>query len=156
MWERDCQKAFEQLKRALTEAPVLITLDWTQPFILQTDASAFGLGYVLSRVNKQGEEHPIAYASRKLLQSEKNYSAIEREALVMVKGVMHFRTYLEGNSFTIQTNHNPLTHLSNLNDSYGRLVRWALALQPYHFKVEHLSGRVNLNADGLSETPVSS
>ena len=72
-----------------------------------------------------------------------------------MKGVKHFRTYLEGNPFTVQTDHNPLTHLNNLKDSHGRLARWALALQPYHFKVEHRSGRANLNADGLSRDPQS-
>ena len=53
VWERDCHEAFKQLKRALTEAPVLVTSDRTQPFIVQTEFSAFGLEYVLSQVNKQ-------------------------------------------------------------------------------------------------------
>ena len=66
---------------------------------------------MLSQVNGKGEEHPIAYTSKQLLASEKNYSAIEREALVIVKGIKHFRTYLEGSTFTVQTDHNPLTHL---------------------------------------------
>ena len=155
VWGESCQEAFQQLKRALTVAPVLVTPDWSKPFILQTDASAYVLGYVLSQLDSQGEEHPIAFASKKLLASKRNYSAIEREALVMVKEVQHFRTYLEGNPFTIQTDHNPLTHLNNLKDSHGRLARWALVLQPYCFKVEHQSGRANLNADGLSLDPQS-
>ena len=127
------------------EAPVLVTTDWSTTFILQKDASAYGLGYFLSQLNSQGEEHPIAFASRKLLPSERNYSTIEREALAMVKGVKHFRTYLEGNRFTIHTDHNPLTHLSNLKDSHGRLARWALFLQPYSFSVVHWSVRANAN-----------
>ena len=155
VWGESCQEAFQHLKRTLTVAPVLVTPDWSKTFILQTDASAYGLGYVLNQLHSQGEEHPIAFASKKLLASERNYSAIEREALAIVKGVQHFRTYLEGNPFTIQTDHNPLTHLNNLKDSHGRLARWALALQPYLFKVEHRSGRANLNADGLSRDPQS-
>ena len=63
-----------------------------------------------------------------LLASEKNYSAIEREALEIEKGIKHFRTYLEGSTFTVQTDHNPLIHLGNLKDSHGRLARWALSL----------------------------
>ena len=70
-----------------------------------------------------------------------------------MKGVKHFRTYLEGNLFTIQTDHNPLTHLNNLKDSHGRLARWALTLQPYNFTVKHRSGKANSNADGLSRDP---
>ena len=152
-WGRDCQEVFDQLKKAQTESPVLVTPDWSRSFILQTDTSAYGLGYVLNQLNSKGKEHPIAYASKKLLPSEWNYSTLEREALAIVKGVKHFRTYLEGNPFTIQTDNNPLTHLNNLKDSHGRWARWALALQPYRFKVEHQSGRANLNADGLSRDP---
>ena len=77
-WIEKCDKAFIELKEVFTHAPILVTPDWTKPFILQTDASAFGLGYVLSQMDGTGEEHPIAFASKKLLQCERNYSAIER------------------------------------------------------------------------------
>ena len=117
-WNEKCDKAFIELKEVLTRGPILVTPDWTKPFILQTDASAFGLGYVLSQIDGTGEEHPIAFASKKLLQSEKNYSAIEREALAIVQGVKHFRTYLQGSKFTIETDHNPLTQLGNLKESW--------------------------------------
>ena len=150
IWTTKCDQAFLELKEALTRAPILMTPDWTLPFILQTDASSTGLGYVLSQVNSKGEEHPIAFASKKLLPSERNYSAIEREALAIVKGIKHFRTYLEGTTFTIQTDHNPLTHLGNLKDSHGRLARWALSLQPYDFTIVHRSGKLNSNVYGLS------
>ena len=73
--------------------------DWTKPFILQTDASAFGLGYVLSQIDGTGEEHPIAFASKKKLRTERNYSAIEHEALANVQEVKHFCTYLQGSKF---------------------------------------------------------
>ena len=62
----------------------------------------------------------------------------------------YFRTYLEGSNFTVQTDHNPLTHLGNLKDSHGRLARWALYLQPYDFTIVHQSGKANANADDLS------
>ena len=71
----------------------------------------------------------------------------------MVRCVKHFRTYLEGNPFTIQTDHNPPTHLDNLKDSHGKLARWALSLQPYQFTIQHRSGKANSNADGLSRDP---
>ena len=64
---------------------------------------------------------------QKILQSERNYSAIEREALAIVQGVKHFRTYLQESKFTIETDHNPLTQLGNLKDSHGRLSG------PYHY-----------------------
>ena len=125
------------LKSLLTQAPILSTPDWSKPFILQTDASAVGLGYVLSQINKLREEHPIAFASKKLSPPERNYSAIERESLAIVKGIKHFQTYLQGVQFKVQTDHNPLTNLSNLKDSHSRLARWALTLQSYNFTIEH-------------------
>ena len=85
-----------------------------------------------------------------MLPREINYSAIEREALAIVKGIQYFRTYLEGISFKIKTDHNPLTNLSTLKDSHGRLTRWALSLQPFDFRIVHRSGKANANADGLS------
>ena len=101
-------------KSVLTQAPILSSLDWIKSFILQIDASAFGLGYVLSQINDLGEEHLVAFASKKLSPPEQNYSAIEREALGIVKGIEHYRTYLNGNPFAIHMDHNPLTHLANL------------------------------------------
>ena len=98
----------------------------------------------------KGEEHPIAYASKKLLPSQVNYSAIEREALAIVKGIKHFRTYLEDTSFTVYTDHNPLTHLESLKHSHDRLARWALTFQPYDFSIVHRSGKSNANTDWLS------
>ena len=101
-------------------------------------------------LNHEKEEHPIAFGSKKLLTREINYSAIEREALAIVKGIQHFRTYLERISFKIEMDHNPLTHLSTVKNSHGRLARWALSLQAYDFQIVHRSGKANANADGLS------
>ena len=64
-WNEKCDKAFIELKEVLTSTPILVTHDGTKPFILQTDASAFGLGYVFSHIDGTGEEHPIAFASKK-------------------------------------------------------------------------------------------
>ena len=66
-WNEKCDKAFIELKEVLTRAPILVTPDWTKPFILKTDTSAFGLGYDRGRIDGTGKEHPIAFASKKLL-----------------------------------------------------------------------------------------
>ena len=66
-WNEKCDKAFIELKEILTRGPILVRPDWTKPFILQTDASAFGLGYVLSQIDGTGEEHLIAFASKKYI-----------------------------------------------------------------------------------------
>ena len=76
--------------------------------MLQTDASATGIGYVLSQMNGEGEEHPIAFGSKRLLLQEQRYSDIKREALAIVTGIHHYRTYLEGTKFHIEMITTPL------------------------------------------------
>ena len=146
-------RSISAVKRALTVAPVLVTLDRSKPFILQTDASAYGLGYVLSQLDSQGEENPITFCIKEVVSKREKLLSHRTGSSGQVKGVQHFRTYLEGNPFTIQTDHNPLIHLNNVKDSHGRLARWALTHQPYNFTVKHRSGKANSNADGLSRDP---
>ncbi len=150
VWGKETQQSFQHLKDSLTHYPVLATSLWERPFILQTDASDSGIAYVLAQRNEIGEEHPLAYGSRKLLPRERKFSTIEKEALAIVEGTRHFRIYLEGTEFTIETDHDPLTHLAKLKDSHGRIGRWALSMQPYHYTINHKPGRLNTNANGLS------
>ena len=117
---------------------------------MQTDASDSGIAYVLAQRNEIGEEHPLAYGSRKLLPRERKFTTIEKEALAIVEGTRHFRVHLEGTEFTIKTDHDPLTHLAKVKDSHRRIERWALSMQPYHYTINHKPGRLNTNADGLS------
>ncbi len=83
-WEDKQEVAFQQLKHLITSTPLLWVADPTKPYILQTDASDRGLGAVLSQEDEQGEEHPIAFASLKLLPCEMRSSMIEKECLTMV------------------------------------------------------------------------
>ena len=83
--------------------------DATLPLRLAGDASAFGLGVVLSHRFPDGSERPVAYASRTLTPSERNYSQLEKEALSLVYGVKKFHSYLYGRTFELLTDHKPLT-----------------------------------------------
>lgn len=83
VWGPDEAEAFNQLKRILTEAPVLRCPDFTLPFFLQTDASCNGLGVVLFQRHSE-QESVIAYASRSLSNPEKNYTTTEQECLAIV------------------------------------------------------------------------
>ena len=153
-WTDKCGHAFGKLKERLCSDPVLGSPDFTRPFILQTDASERGVGAVLSqRSAEQGEEHLIAFFSRKLLPREEKYSTIEKECLAIKLAMHAFRTYLVGRHFTVETDHRSLVWLDKLKDSNSRLTRWSLVLQPYDFTVVHRSGSANGNADGLSRTP---
>ena len=148
-WSDACQSAFETLKEALTQAPILAYPDFTLEFTLATDASDHGLGYVLGQV-QNGREVVIAYGGRKLLPAEKNYSVTEREALAVVAGIKHYQHYLYGARFKVLTDHSAVRWLMSLKMPCGRLARWALLLQQYDFDIIHRAGVSNGNADALS------
>ena len=149
-WSHEMEEAFQQIKDSLTSNPVLSSPDTQKPFCLQTDASGIGIGAVLSQQGTDGAEHPVAYYSRKLLPRETRYTVSEQECLAVVEAIKHFKVYLTGAEFTVMTDHSSLIYLDKLKDENGRLTRWALALQPYMFKVYHRPGKCNANADGLS------
>ena len=149
-WSDECEKAFQTLKTSLLTHPVLKVPEANGLFIVHTDASDSGLGAVLSQVGEDGEEHPIAYASRKLKPSESRYSTIEKECLAAVWALKHFEPYLYGQLFTLVTDHRPLTWLKTMKNSNQRLTRWAVFLQQFKMEVLHRPGSQYKNADGLS------
>ncbi|KAM4700653.1 MORC family CW-type zinc finger protein 3-like [Discoglossus pictus] len=100
-WTPACEVSFWDLKEALTCFPVLVTQDYKKSFIVQTDASTFGLGAVLSQ--KQGSEHSVAYISRKLLLREVAYATLEKECLAVVLALKKLQHYLYGRDFTAAT-----------------------------------------------------
>ena len=154
VWTNQCEEAFQTLKRLLCSAPVLKGPDFNKPFILQTDASERGIGAVLSQLDEDQEEHPIAFFSRKLLSREEKFSTIEKECLAIKLACQSFRVYLLGRPFLIQTDHRALEWLDRLKENNVRLTRWSLALQPFQFEVKHRPGRDNGNADALSRAPI--
>ena len=101
-WTPSCQQAFDFLKSKLTSPPILGYPDFSQPFILHSDASAYAIGAVLSQL-QSGKETVISYWSRQLSKAERNYSTIEREALAVVCAVKEFYPYLYGFQFTPQS-----------------------------------------------------
>ena len=118
-------------------------------FVLRTDASDRGLGAILLQ-EEGGVLWPVAYASRKLLPREANYSTIEKECLGIVWGIVKFAKYLYGVEFALETDHKPLQYLQAKKVTNSRLMRWALLLQPYKFTVKYIKGKDNLGADYLS------
>ncbi|KAL1254821.1 hypothetical protein QQF64_012882 [Cirrhinus molitorella] len=98
-WTSESQQAFDKLKELLTTAPILGYPMDSGDLILDTDASNFGIGAVLSQL-QQGEERVLAYGSRSLTSTEQNYCTTRRELLAEVEFTTHFRQYLLGRSFT--------------------------------------------------------
>ena len=158
-WNKECDRAFSSLKKQLASKSVLVHYDVTLPVKLACDASAYGLGVVISHIMPDHSERPIAYASRSLSKAERNYSQIEKEALSIIFGVTKFHKFLYGRFFTLVTDHKPL--LSILGPkcqipplAAARFQRWAILLSAYRYDVEFRSTAKHCNADGLSRLPL--
>ena len=154
-WTPACQEAFELLKSKLTSPPVLAHPDFQLPFILDTDASATGIGAVLSQCHSDRKEEVIAYASRTLSKPERRYCTTRRELLAVVTFVKHFHAYLLGRHFSLRTGHGSLTWLQNFKEPEGQLARWITRLQEYNFSIMHRQGKSHGNADTMSRRPCS-
>jgi len=159
-WDNQCNKAFKEAKQKLMEAPVLAHYDPSCPLKLAADASAYGIGAVLSHCYKDGSERPIAFTSRTLTSAEKNYAQIDKEALALIYGVQKFHVYLYGRKFILVTDHKPLVSL--LGPTKGipltaaaRLQRWALLLAGYQYDIQFKPTQKHGNADGLSRLPLT-
>ena len=158
-WSKHCGTAFAKAKQLLSEAPILAHFDPKLPLCLAGDASAYGVGTVLSHRYPNGEERPIAYASRTLSSSEKNYAQLEREALSLIFGVQKFHQFLYGCSFMLYTDHKPLTVIFNPKKgipplSAARLQRWSIILSAYDYTIAFKPTQLHGNADGLSRLPL--
>ena len=150
VWTPQCNRSFQLLKEALCDNSVLAMPDFSEEFILQTDASDRGLGAVLSQMGNDGKDHPVVFLSRKLKPHEENYATIEKECLAIKWAIESLQYYLLGREFKVVTDHQPLKWLNEAKEKNKRLTRWSLDLQPFCFHVEHRKGRSNGNADGLS------
>ena len=154
-WGEKCDESFQALKTALTQTPILAypSLDPTAEFILDTDASNFGIGAVLSQV-QNGTERVISYASKTLTHSQRNYCTTYRELLALVEFIPYFKHYLLGQRFTVRTDHSSLRWLYNFKEAEGLVGRWIAKLANYDFAIEHRAGVDHGNADAMSRNPL--
>ena len=152
----EARKAFNHLKAACLQAPILAFPDFNKPFLLEMDASGRGLGAVLSQKQADGRYHPIAYASCVMNQTEQRYHSNKQEFLALKWAVTEqFHEYLSPygknqNEFVVRTDNNPLTYIfSSANlDAVGQ--RWVARLTSYNFSLEYKKGKDNTVADFLS------
>ena len=149
VWGDSQEEAYRALKEALIAKPILRLPDPDREFVLRTDASDRGLGAMLCQRFDDGI-FPVSYASRKLLTRETKYSVMERECLALVWAVKKYGVFLYGKEFVLQTDHKPLLWLKQTKYESDRVMRWAMFLQSYPFRIEAIKGRDNVGADFLS------
>ncbi len=153
VWSPACEEAFAALKKMLTEAPILSYPRDEGLMFLDTDASDFAIGAVLSQV-QDGQERVLAYASKSLSGAERNYCTTRRELLAVVHFATHFRQYLLGRRFVVRTDHSSLRWLVRMKDPMqGQFARWLEILSEFQFSIEHRAGISHGNADALSRKP---
>ena len=154
IWTTECEKAFQLLKTELTQAPILAYPNPEGQLILDTDASQFGIGAVLSQM-QDDQERVLAYYSRTLTKPERRYCVTRKELLAVVQAMKHFHHYLYGTQLLVRTDHNALRWLMDFKNPVGQTARWLEVVGTYRFKIEHRPGKRHGNADGLSRRPCS-
>lgn len=152
-------KSFEDLKKALTRAPVLGFPKSEGRYILDTDASGVAIGAVLSQVQEDGKggmtEKVIAYGSKTLNDAQVNYCTTKRELYAVFYFCCHkFRHYLAMRDFDVRTDHAALTWLQNFEGDCGLTNRWKVGLSQFGrgLTIDHRAGSKHGNADAMSRS----
>ena len=172
-WDHQCQDAFNRLKQQLVDSPILAYPLDDELYILDTDASEFGIGAVLTQLQppseaflnkteklktpmerKTGkEERVISFSSRTLSKAERNYCVTRKELLAVITFIKQYRHFLLGRKFLIRTDHRPLQWVFKLQDPTGQIARWQETLASYDFDLIYRPGQQHGNADGMSRRP---
>ena len=152
-WTKECLEAFDQLKSHITTAPILSIPNDHDTFRLECDASAYAVGAVLSQ-HQENQWRPIAFLSKSLTETQRNYEVYDRELLAIMAALQEFRKYLMGaHTFEIYTDHANLQYFKQPQKLNRRQARWFTELQEYHFTLHHIPGKSNSKADILSRRP---
>jgi len=142
--------AFEELKRRLTEAPILALPRRYGAYTLDTDESAGQVGAVLLQEQPDQSTRPVGYWSRSLNVDERNYRTTERECLPVVWASLVLRPYIEGTRFTVRTDQAALKWMLHMDGAHGRLARWRLRLAEFDYLVQTRPGASHHAADTMS------
>ncbi|XP_039145476.1 uncharacterized protein LOC120282666 [Dioscorea cayenensis subsp. rotundata] len=145
LWDDSAHRSFELLKQAMSSTPVLGLLDFTKPFVIETDASATGLGAVLMQ-----DGPPLAYMIQSLANQHLGLSTYEREIMAIVQAVNKWRPYLLGHKFIVKTDHQSLKFFIEQRLSTIIQQKWLSRLMGFEFEIQYKKGSSNVVADALS------
>ena len=147
VWGKDQQAAFNKLKQTIAKDVTLAFPNFDLPFKLSCDASRNGLGGWLEQVQPNGKYRPIAFASRKTSNAERQYPVHKIEFLALKWCVTEkFKDYLYGKSFVIYTDNNPLTYVLKSAKLDATSQRWLSQLEQYDFTIQYKPGVNNIVA----------
>uniref|UniRef100_A0A0A9XSU2 RNA-directed DNA polymerase n=2 Tax=Lygus hesperus TaxID=30085 RepID=A0A0A9XSU2_LYGHE len=150
-WTPDCEQSYTTLINILSNPPVLALPDFTVPFSIWTDASNNAISYVLTQIDPHtGKHRPVAFAGRKLSESELKYTIYEKEFLAALQGICKFRFYVEHSKFTLYTDNKSIATITKMDNPNARIQRWVTRLISYNFSIKHIPSRQNAFADYLS------
>ena len=154
-WTEECQHTFDNLKKRFTEEPVLMMPDHTKPFQIETDASKYATGAVLTQLDSNGDRHPISFISKTLSPAERNYEIYDRELLAIIRALEEWRHYIQGSGHTttILSDHKNLTYYREAKKLNRRQARWSLYLSEFDVKLVHTPGSKMVQSDALSRRP---
>ena len=154
-WGTEQAKSFETLKNAFMSAPVLAYFDHTKRTVVETDASNWASGGVLSQYNDDGKLRPVAFFSSKHTAAECNYEIYDKELLAIVKALEEWRPELQGTEdpFKIVTDHKNLQTFMSTKQLNQRQVRWAEFLSQFNFVITYRPGSKATLPDALSRLP---
>ncbi len=162
VWDAVQQKAFDDVKQAITSAPTLALYDMAKPTIVSADSSSYGLGAVLKQQQEDSTWRPVVFASRTLTDTERRYAQVEKECLALMWACEKFEDYLVGaQRFVLHTDHKPLVSLLSperaLDDLPPRIQRFRIRLsrRRFNYMVEYVPGNQLGTADTLSRFPLA-
>lgn len=154
-WDTEANAAFEKLKLAFTQAPVLRHPNPKAAYVVEADASNVGVGAVLSQLGPDNALHPVAYFSRKLIPAEANYPIYDKELLAIRAAFEEWRHFLLGSAFPVQvcTDHRNLEYFKTSRKLNARQARWAQFFADFDFVIQYQPARKQHKADALSRQP---
>jgi RNase H-like domain found in reverse transcriptase/Integrase zinc binding domain len=133
-------------------APVLCQPDFTKPFVVDMDASAYALGAVLQQKDEEGHLHPIAFMSCTFDSTQRNWDIADQELFAIVEAFCTWRAYLASSAHkvTVHTDHHNLQYFKKPQNLNRQQVQWNQFLADYDFELQHVSGKKHIPADFLS------
>ena len=142
IWRKKEQNSFDQMKKSLTTAPVLVHFDPNKPIMVETEASNYVCSGILSQQQDDGTWRPVVYRSKTMSKAQCNYDIHDKELLAIMQALGEWRQYCEGAKHTVKilTNHINLVPFTTTKELNGRQIRWSEELANFDINIEYRPG----------------